>query len=126
MNQDLPHQKLERHFHEPARLAILCRLIREPDGIAFPRLREELDLTFGNLDRHLKVLHDAHVIETEKVPAKRRPQSIIRLTEQGRAEFLQYLDHLERMLQEAAEARQALGSHRIAPGTSALPEPRPA
>lgn len=108
MSESLPHQKLERHFHEPARLAILCRLIQEPEGISFPRLREELDLTFGNLDRHLKVLHEAGVTEAEKVPAKRRPQSIIKLTEQGRAEFLRYLDHLEQMLETAAGARRAL------------------
>lgn len=117
---ELTHQKLERHFHEPARLAILCRLVQEPGGIPFPRLREELDLTFGNLDRHLKVLSDAGVIESEKIPAKRRPQSLIRLTDQGRADFLRYLDDLETMLQSAAAAREGMGAKRETGGIAGM------
>lgn len=105
MNDPLPYQKLERHFHEPARLAVLCRLVQEPQGISFPNLSRELDLTYGNLERHLKVLGDAGIITTEKVPAKRRPLSIVKLTPSGHGAFLDYLDHLQTVLQSATVAR---------------------
>lgn len=115
MTDPLPYQKLERHFHEPARLAILAQLVREPAGVSFSRLHEELGLTHGNLDRHLKVLLEAGIIGAEKVPSTRRPQSILTLTPDGRRDFLAYLDHLEAVLQAAR------------PGAASAPSaPRPA
>lgn len=125
---DLPYQKLERLFHEPARLAILSLLIHKPNGIPVPQLREELDLTFGNLDRHLKVLAEAEIIITEKIPSKRRPQSLLRLTEAGRHQFLTYLDHLEVMLRAAAQAREGAASTQVPPlpGSGSAPSRSPA
>ncbi len=57
---------LKRIFHEPSRLAIMSALCREVDGLTFNELKEECDLTFGNLSSHLKSLQDAKVIKVKK------------------------------------------------------------
>lgn len=105
MNEDLPYQRLERLFHEPARLAILALLIHEPAGIGFTDLKDRLDLTFGNLDRHLKALGEARVVEIEKRSGQGRPQTTVRLSDAGRSQFVAYLDSLEQVLRAASQAR---------------------
>jgi predicted ArsR family transcriptional regulator len=105
MSDGLPYQRLERLFHEPARLAILALLVHEPAGIGFTELKDRLDLTFGNLDRHLKALVEAEVVEIEKRSGRGRPQTIARLGDAGRAQFLAYLDSLEQVLRAASQAR---------------------
>ncbi len=99
----IPYEKLERHFHEPVRLAILALLANSAHSVPFTRLREELELTFGNLDRHLKVLADAGVIEVEKDSFEGRSRTLVSLTADGREGFLAYLDSLEQVLAAASK-----------------------
>ena len=105
MSNELPYQKLERLFHEPARPAILSLLIHESAGIRFTELRERLDLTYGNLDRHLKALEEARVVDVDKRSGRGRPQTTLCLSDKGRMQFLQYLDSLEQVLRKASESR---------------------
>jgi len=97
----LPFDKLERCFHEPARLAALSLLINEPDGLTYGELRQQLDLTYGNLERHMKVLAEAKLIRVSKTSGTGRPQSVARLSASGRRNFLKYLDQLEAILRTA-------------------------
>jgi len=98
---NLPFAKLERCIHEPARLAVLSLLINSRDGLSYAELRERLDLTYGNLERHMKVLIESGIVVVEKVPVNGRPQSVAQFSETGRENFLQYLDNLERILMTA-------------------------
>jgi DNA-binding transcriptional ArsR family regulator len=95
---------LDRVFHEKARLGILTSLASHPNGIAFSQLRQLCGLTDGNLSRHMQVLEEARLVELHKGYESKRPLTTCRLTEHGRAGFLNYLTVLEGVLRDAAKA----------------------
>lgn len=95
---------LKRVFHEPSRLAIVSALCRETDGLTFNQLKDECDLTFGNLSSHLKTLQDAGIISVEKYFVDNKPRTQITMTDTGRGKFIQYLKALEEVLLDAAAA----------------------
>jgi len=92
---------LDRALHEKARLGILTSLVAHPDGLKFSDLRRLCALTDGNLSRHLDVLNDAHLVEVWKGVEQRRPQTLVRLTPDGRRRFIAYLEELERVVRDA-------------------------
>ena len=98
---------LARAFHEPSRLQILAMLVSSPQGLSFSELKLKSDLTDGNLSRHLKTLVDAKAIRLEKAFINAKPRTTVSLTEQGRTEFLAYLDHLESVLRQAKAASKS-------------------
>ncbi len=101
---DFPFGGLNRLFHEPSRLAIISALCSEVNGLTFNQLKQECNLTDGNLSRHLKTLEEAGVIEIQKYFAGTRPQTRVVLTDSGRERFVDYLKALEEVLKTAAEA----------------------
>ena len=98
---------LKRIFHEPSRLAIISALCKERDGLTFNELKDECELTFGNLSSHLKTLQDAGVIEIKKFFVGNKPCTTISLTDKGRENFIDYLKALEEVLKMAAAAVSA-------------------
>lgn len=106
MSNEVPYERLERHFHEPVRLAILSQLVNSPEPLPFTELKDSLELTFGNLDRHLKVLTDAGIIEVAKESGKGRPRTLISISQRGREDFVSYLESLEQILKTAAKGLQ--------------------
>ena len=110
------YEGLDRVLHEKARLGILTSLVAHPDGSKFGELREQCSLTDGNLSRHLDVLRDAGLIEVWKGFEGRRPQTIVRLTPDGRRRFVAYLEELERVIRDALpKAENASGRARPMP-----------
>lgn len=95
---------LERAIHEKARLGILTCLMTRPDGLLFTELKELCTLSDGNLNRHLKVLQDEGLVELWKGRQERRPKTLCRITPQGRERFVKYLNVLEQVVADAAEA----------------------
>jgi DNA-binding MarR family transcriptional regulator len=104
--RESPFQTLKGVFHEPNRLAILSELCGSANGMTFQELKEECNLTDGNLSRHLRALDDARVIRIRKTFIKNRPQTTIFLTDKGRDRFMEYLQALEEVLARAAESVQ--------------------
>ncbi|HLH94474.1 MAG TPA: transcriptional regulator [Xanthobacteraceae bacterium] len=98
---------LDRVIHERARLSVLTSLVAHPKGLVFGDLKQMCCLTDGNLSRHLQVLEDARLIEIEKDYGQNRPQTICRITQQGRRRYLEYLKVLEQVVQDAASAARA-------------------
>ena len=92
---------LDRVLHEKARLGILASLVAHKDGVKFGELRALCQLTDGNLSRHLDTLHEAGLIEIWKGFEGRRPQTVVRLTVDGRKRFVAYLEELERVIKDA-------------------------
>lgn len=92
---------LDRVLHEKARLGILTSLVAHPDGVKFGELRGFCALTDGNLSRHLDVLRQAGLVEIWKGFEGRRPQTLVRLTPDGRRRFIAYLEELERVVRDA-------------------------
>ncbi|MCB0262828.1 MAG: transcriptional regulator [Calditrichaeota bacterium] len=99
-----PYSALKGIFHEPNRLAIISALSSAPDGLTFKSLKDQCDLTDGNLSRHLKALEDANVVLIDKRFIGAKPQTKAMLTDEGRESFVEYLKVLEEVLKMAAEA----------------------
>lgn len=95
---------LERVIHEKARLGILTSLLTRPTGLLFGELRELVNLTDGNLSRHLKVLQDEGLVEIQKDFVNNRPQTTCVLTRNGRERFIAYLQALEQVIKDAQNA----------------------
>jgi DNA-binding MarR family transcriptional regulator len=98
---------LDRVLHEKARLGILASLAAHADGLLFNDLKQLCTLTDGNLSRHLAVLSEAGLVETWRGAARRRPQTMYRLTADGRRRFANYISVLEKVIADAhAKATQ--------------------
>jgi DNA-binding MarR family transcriptional regulator len=95
---------LERVFHEKARLGIMTSLISQPRGVVFADLKELCHLTDGNLSRHLQVLNEAGLVEIWKGYHKKRPQTLCRVTDEGRRRFFDYINVLETVIKDASKA----------------------
>ncbi|MCZ6792668.1 MAG: transcriptional regulator [Planctomycetota bacterium] len=104
------YQGLERILHEKARLGIMTSLVSQPDGLLFANLKELCALTDGNLSRHLQILHEAGLVELWKGYSERRPQTLCRLTPQGRKRFVGYLKILETVIRDALPRAAGLRS----------------
>ena len=98
---------LDRALHEKARLGILSSLMANPPGLLFTELKELCSLTDGNLSRHMQVLQDAGLVEVWKNSQGKRTQTLVRMTDEGRARFMEYIAVLEQIVTEALEASQA-------------------
>lgn len=92
---------LDRVLHEKARLGIMTSLVTRPDGLLFGDLKRLCALTDGNLSRHLDVLREAGLVEIWKGFENRRPQTLCRLSTEGRQRFLAYLEELEQVVRDA-------------------------
>jgi DNA-binding MarR family transcriptional regulator len=103
-NGRFAYDGLERVFHEKARLGIMTSLVSQPRGVVFSDLKEMCHLTDGNLSRHLQVLNEAGLVEIWKGFHKNRPQTLCRLTDQGRRRFLEYITVLETVVHDAMTA----------------------
>jgi hypothetical protein len=86
-NADVPestgrfaYEGLERLIHEKARLSILTSLAAHPKGLLFSDLKE---------------YH------------RTRPQTLCRLTDEGRRRFLEYIAVLEEVVADAVAAKPA-------------------
>lgn len=101
------YEGLERVMHEKARLGILTSLVAHADGLLFGDLKDLCNLTDGNLSRHLKVLQEDGLVEVWKGFKQNRPQTLCRITATGRERFLEYLNTLEQVIADAAEAARA-------------------
>ncbi|HEV3005388.1 MAG TPA: transcriptional regulator [Pirellulales bacterium] len=101
------YEGLERVLHEKARLGLVTSLVAHPAGLTFNDLKELCALTDGNLNRHLKVLQDAGLVDVQKGVRGNRPQTLCRITPAGRQRFLDYVGVLEQVVVDAAEASRA-------------------
>ena len=109
------YEGLDRVLHEKARLGILTSLATRPEGLLFGDLKRLCALTDGNLNRHLEVLQESALVEIWKRFEGRRPQTLVRLSVEGRRRFLEYLGELEKVLKDAKKARALEGSDSGAP-----------
>jgi DNA-binding MarR family transcriptional regulator len=93
-----PTRSLSEVVHQRHRLGILT-IAREVDQVEFSYLRDTLDLTAGNLSRHLTVLEEAGLVAIEKGYAGRRPRTWVHLTPRGRTALDEELRLLRRLIE---------------------------
>ena len=101
------YEGLDRVIHERARLSVLTSLITNPKGLLFNDLKQLCSLTDGNLSRHLRVLEAENMVAIVKGHDKNRPQTICKITPEGRKRYLEYLSTLEQVVKDAAKGEKA-------------------
>lgn len=84
-------------LHHPIRSRLVA-LLSNYDEVSFKELKNELELTDGNLATHLKALEKGEYIKIRKFFEGRRPKTMYSLSPQGHQAFLDYLDVLEKFL----------------------------
>ncbi|WNF29086.1 transcriptional regulator [Streptomyces sp. C11-1] len=102
MSEDGQHrQALTTLMHSPVRLAVLGTL-RRVHNASFADLCEALDLDSPELSRQLRVLEEAGVVELAKLRGEgRRVRTFVRLSDEGRERFEEYLAHLRALVGES-------------------------
>jgi DNA-binding MarR family transcriptional regulator len=101
------YDRLDRVMHEKARLGIMTSLLTHPEGLIFGELKRLCGLTDGNLSRHLRTLEEAGLVSSWKGFEGRRPQTLCRLTPDGRRRFLDYIAELEKVVEAAAAGERS-------------------
>lgn len=97
---DLP--ELDPVLHAKLRLAVVS-LLATTEQAEFTWLREKTASTDGNLGAHLIKLEEAGYVEVEKKFVLRKPVSLYRITEAGRAALTRYVQSLKALLGAAIE-----------------------
>ena len=94
---DHPTAGFDDTVHQPTRLAILV-ILKEARRADFGYLKKTLELTDGNLGRHLNSLEQADLITLEKGYEGRRPRTWATLTPAGRKALDAELREMERLI----------------------------
>ena len=92
-----PSLRLDDTVHQRVRLGILA-VLREAKRADFSYLRDALDLSDGNLSRHIQVLEEAGLVRVEKGFEGRRPRTWVSATRAGRAALTAELDALRDLI----------------------------
>jgi DNA-binding HxlR family transcriptional regulator len=92
-------------IHGKLRLALLS-LLSGVDEAEFTWLRAKTGATDGNLGAQLMKLEEAGYVTVEKQFVARKPQTLYRMTEAGRAALSEYVDALKQLLGGAMASGQ--------------------
>jgi DNA-binding MarR family transcriptional regulator len=103
MTGEHPTRDLDDVVHQRHRLGILT-LAAPARRVEFGYLREALELTAGNLSRHLTVLAEAGLVEVEKGYEGRRPRTWVRITRAGQRALSTEMTALASLLRRHEEA----------------------
>jgi DNA-binding MarR family transcriptional regulator len=94
--------------HQRTRLGILA-VLAEAAEADFTYLRKVLDLTDGNLGRHLEILAGAGLIAVNKGYQGRRPRTWAAITAEGRRALRRELASMQALMQRLDSAVSAPG-----------------
>jgi len=91
-------------IHQPVRLKIMAALKALPpqEYLEFMRLKTIAAATEGNLGAHIGTLEQAGYVEVEKDFVGKRPRTRVRLTNDGRRAFDDYIHFLRAILDSQA------------------------
>ena len=99
-----PALDLDDRVHQRVRLGVLA-VLAESRRADFGYLRDVLELTDGNLSRHLQVLEEAGYVRIEKSFEGKRPRTWVAATAKGRAAFAAELDALRALIDRVERER---------------------
>jgi DNA-binding transcriptional ArsR family regulator len=97
-----PLADIDRMIHEPARLMILALLYVVESG-DFTFLMRQTGLTWGNLSSHMSKLEAVGYIEVEKEFLGRKPRTMLRLTDEGRTAFREYVKSMKQVFDDLTD-----------------------
>ena len=94
--------EIDRLVHEPARLMLMA-VLYVIDSADFTFLMNQTGMTWGNLSAHMSKLEEAGYLEVEKTFKGKRPNTMLRLTQQGRNAFQAYRSKMKQILENLPE-----------------------
>ncbi len=94
--------EIDRLVHEPARLMLMA-VLYVVESADFTFLMNQTGTTWGNLSAHMSKLEEAGYLAVEKTFKGRRPNTLLRLTPQGRAAFRAYRNKMLQALDDLPE-----------------------
>ena len=94
--------EIDRLVHEPTRLMLVAYLYGI-DSADFTFLKNLTGITWGNLSAHMSKLEEAGYNEIEKSFKGRRPNTMLRLTPEGRVAFQTYRRKMKQFLDDLPE-----------------------
>ena len=97
-----PTAGLRELVHQRARLGILT-VLGEADRVDVPYLKALLQLTDGNLGRHIEVLAQEELVRVTKGYEGRRPRTWVEITKLGRGALAAEMDALKQLVQRYEE-----------------------
>ncbi|MFC6080568.1 winged helix-turn-helix domain-containing protein [Sphaerisporangium aureirubrum] len=105
--------ELDPVIHAQARLRVVTALSILPEGdqISFPRLKDILGMTAGNLSVHLAKLEDAGYVGIAKTHKGRTPVTYVSLTRRGRLAFDDYTTAIRALLDTAGPRTAPAGGN---------------
>lgn len=86
-------------IHGRLRLGVMAYL-SAVNPASFPELLKKTGATNGNLSTHLTKLENAGFIRQEKGYHNKRPQTLVHMTDAGRAAWISYLEEMRKLLGE--------------------------
>ena len=92
-----PIKKFNRIFDSRIRLGIMSVLVVNR-SVDFNTLKENLEITDGNLASHLKSLEAEKMILVSKQYIGRKPNTSYQITEPGKQAFIDHLNALEEFI----------------------------
>ena len=92
-----PTNGLDHTVHQRVRLGILT-VAHEARRVEFSYLRNNLELSAGNLSQHLGVLENAGLVTIEKGYAGKRARTWVTLTKAGRTALAEEIANLKLLI----------------------------
>ncbi len=90
--------KLNKAFESRVRLGIMSILMIN-EWVDYGTLKEQLQLTDGNLASHLHALEKHKYIQVKKQFIGKKPNTSYKASKEGKKAFLQHLNALEKLIQ---------------------------
>ena len=88
---------IDKIIHELARFKIMAQLY-VVESADFLFLKNQTDLTFGNLSCHITKLEKAGYVKIKKEFAGKKPHTMLELTKKGRDAFDNYRKEIKKAL----------------------------
>jgi DNA-binding MarR family transcriptional regulator len=71
--------------------------------LSFTEMRDTLNMTDGNLNAHIRTLHESGYVSVTKAFQASRPLTTCTLTAQGKKAFAAYINLLEQIVQQTRQ-----------------------
>lgn len=88
---------LDKGFESRVRLGIMSILVVN-DSVDFNTLKEQLNISDGNIASHITALEKLNYLEVKKQFIGKKPNTSYKVTQQGIKAFKNHLDILEKLV----------------------------
>lgn len=92
-----PISNIDRIIHEPSRYMIMAYLY-VVDSADFLFMVNQTGMTWGNISAHVSKLEESGYVAVEKEFLGKKPHTVLKLTDSGRAAFDSYRNNMKQIL----------------------------